>query len=228
MLHYRALFLVVGVVATAANYCTAFFLRPPLQASKESGLSRPSRSSGSSIFSSWENNQDLLIARGFLQETYPSFYAILNTNDEVWKAIGTGRGDLDAGQAQRGFTVFAPNEAAIRALGEKKQSQLMDARNLETTQRIAGYHVIGEVVTPDQLYNAGGVLTISGDVSVERSVTGGMFGLGGQEDGGVIINKAKITRTFTVASGLVYEVDNLVSPNILWRYMDQLRIPGSR
>lgn len=228
MLHSTDLFVVLVLIAIAANSCVAFSLRPPPETSKKGGLSCPVRSPSSALNGSWENNQDLLAVREFLEQTYPSFYKILNTNDEVWKAIGDDRGDPDIDQAQSGFTVFVPHDAAIQALGEKKQVQLMDARNLETTQKIAGYHVIGEVVTPEQLYNAGGILTVSGDIPVERSVSGGMFGFGGQEDGGVTINKAKVIRTFAIGSGLVYEVDNLVSPGILWRYMDQLRIPGSR
>jgi uncharacterized surface protein with fasciclin (FAS1) repeats len=105
----------------------------------------------------------------------------------------------------------------------------MDPRNLETTQKVAGYHVVGEAVTFEQLvYNSAAVFTIAGEVPVERSVSGGMLGIGGQEDSGVTINKAKIIQSLSVGSGILHEVDSLVSPNILWRYLDQLRIPGSR
>jgi hypothetical protein len=54
-----------------------------------------------------------------------------------------------------------------------------------------------------------------------------MFGVGGQEDGGLLINKARATQTSQVGTGLVHEVETLVCPNVMWRYMDQLRIPGS-
>lgn len=168
------------------------------------------------------NNNDLLLIREFLQEYFPAFYTILDMNEEVWKAIG----DTEDG-AEVGFTVFAPSAEALNALGQEKQNQLMDERNVETTQKIAGYHVIGEPVTEEALFNSGGVVTVSGEVPVERSISGGLFGIGGKEDGGVTLNQAKILRTASVGNGLVHEVDNLVSPNILWRYMDQLRIPGS-
>jgi uncharacterized surface protein with fasciclin (FAS1) repeats len=168
-------------------------------------------------------NQNLLAVRAFLQENYPYFYTILNLNDDVWKAIGED--DVEKGEV--GYTIFAPNNDAFTKLGETKQSQLLDPRNLETTQKIAGYHVISEVVTAEQLYNSGGVITISGDIPIERSVTGGFFGIGGQEDGNILINKARAVQTWTVGTGLIHEVDDLVSPSILWRYMDQLRIPGS-
>jgi len=171
---------------------------------------------------SYANNNDLLELREFLQTYCPAFYAILDKNEEVWKAVG----DTAEG-AEVGFTVFAPSADALQALGEDKQNQLLDERNLETTQKIAGYHVIGEPVTAEALFQSGGVVTVSGEVPIERSITGGIFGIGGKEDGGVTLNQAKITGTAYVGSGIVHEVDNLVSPNILWRYMDQLRIPGS-
>ncbi|KAG7354645.1 fasciclin domain containing protein [Nitzschia inconspicua] len=171
----------------------------------------------------YDETQNLLAVRAFLQGYYSIFYSILEKNEDVWKAIAED--DIDKGEF--GFTIFAPSNDVLNRIGDKKASQLMDPRNLETTQKIAGYHVIGETVTAEQLFNCGGVLTVSGEISVERSITGGMFGIGGQEDGGVLINKARATQTWQVGTGLVHEVDGLVCPNIMWRYMDQLRIPGS-
>jgi hypothetical protein len=69
---------------------------------------------------------------------------------------------------------------------------------------------------------------MGGEVPITRSVRGGFMGMiGGKEDGGVTINGAKVVESFTVGAGVVHEVDDLVSPNLLWRYMDQLRIPGT-
>lgn len=167
-------------------------------------------------------NNDLLLIREFLQTNYPTFYPILDRNEDIWKAIGDTTEDGDVG-----FTVFVPSVDAFASLGEKKQTQLFDERNLETIQKIAGYHVIGEPVDEKTLYNSGGLITCSGEVPVERSVSGGFLGVGGKEDGGVTINQAKILRTATVGNGFVHEVDNLVAPQIVWRFMDQLRIPGS-
>merc|ERR1711935_381416 len=76
----------------------------------------------------------------------------------------------------------------------------------------------------------GGVLTLSGELRVGRSKSGGyLFGLiGAKEDGGIVVgNDAKIVKSTSVNGGkcIVHEVDCLVSPELLWRYFDQLRIP---
>jgi len=134
-------------------------------------------------------------------------------------------------KADVGFTIFAPNEAAFIDLGEKKLDQLGDVRNDEVTEKIASYHVILEPVTADELFNSGGVVTEGGEVPAERSISGGFFGVGGKEDGGVTLNGAKVVQSFQFAdatiTGIVHEVDAFVSPSIMWRYVDQLRIPGS-
>jgi len=169
------------------------------------------------------NNDDLLLLRQFLQDNYPTFYKILDMNEEIWKAIGDTSDDADG----PGFTVFVPSDDALQELGETKVKQLLDVRNVEATQKIVGYHVISETVDAESLFQAGGIMTVSGKVPIERSISGGFFGVGGKEDGGVTLNQAKVLRTKKVGTGLVHEVDNLVSPQIVWRFMDQLRIPGS-
>ena len=143
----------------------------------------------------------------------------MSKNPEVWKKLSDASSD--------GFTIFAPNDNAMRNLGDKKLSQLDDVRNGETAEKIAAFHAIGERVRSDELYNSGGVITIAGVVDVGRSRSGGFMGIGGKEDGGVTINGAKIVQTTEIETALVHEVDALVSPEILWRYLDQLRIPGS-
>lgn len=165
-------------------------------------------------------NEDLLLVRQTLQEKYPAFSKLLNLNDAVWKSIGAGY--------INGFTLFVPTNEALDALDATKKKQLFDERNLETTQKIASFHVINELVTADDLFNAGGVITLGGEVPVDRSKSGGMFGVGGQEDGGVLVNQVKVVKSYEMGSGVIHEVNGLVSPNILWRYMDQLRIPGSK
>lgn len=172
----------------------------------------------------------------FLSIKYPAFYALVSMDDEILKVI----------QENKSVTVFAPNKQAFDALGEKKLAQLADPRNLETVQKICAYHIVpDEAVPATRLFQEDwtvpktkqgkpelsfrGVMTMAGgDVSVSRSKSGGFLGLWKEDDGGVIIGPdAKIVQSFNVgATAIVHEVNSLVSPILLWRFMDQLRIPG--
>ena len=104
------------------------------------------------------------------------------------------------------------------------------------------------VVTTEQLYNSGGIRTIAtGDnpvVPVERAKPSGgnIFAMfttksgnsngNDDTDGAVIMgsNNARIANSIYLKSSntLIHQIDALISPNILWRYCDQLRIPGSK
>ena len=160
----------------------------------------------------------------FLAQEYPAFYNfLLEPCEDVIKTL---RKNADVG-----FTVFAVADAALEALGEKKTSQLADPRNLETVEKMASYHVIGnEAVTMETLFspNVGGIVTMGGEVDIGPSQSGGFFGIGGKDDGGVKVGpSAKIQQSIQVGPGIVHEVDALISPSMLWRYIDQLRIPGT-
>jgi len=128
----------------------------------------------------------------------------------------------------------------------QRKLQLSDPRNVEVAEKLAGYHAIpnGKVTqerlkredwtvprSPDGVVALaiGGVLTLSGELRVGRSKSGGFMGWGAKEDGGVVIgnNEAKIVISANVGkNGVVHEVDGLVAPDLIWRYFDQLRIPG--
>jgi len=155
----------------------------------------------------------------FLKETYPSFERLLSLNDDVWKKVR---------ESNMGYTFFAPNESVFEALGKEKLAQIADPRNDEVAMKLGAYHCINEAVSAEELYNSGGVITLSGTVPVERSTKGGFFGIGASEDGGVTIQGAKLIQSFEVAGGIIHEMDDFISPNVLWRYIDQLRIPGSK
>lgn len=170
------------------------------------------------------------ILERILQERYPSFHQLLlKDNVDVWKNLNKPE-TVD-------FTIFCPTQQAFTQLGETKCSQLQDVRNSEASFKIGAYHVICESVTPTALFDSAGVVTMGGQVPVDRSMTGGMFGMGGKEDGGSVVGGAKVLQSYTVpcgdvnnnnAEGIIHEVDGLISPNVLWRYMDQLRIPLSK
>jgi uncharacterized surface protein with fasciclin (FAS1) repeats len=161
--------------------------------------------------------RDVADLEGALTEAHPRFAAMLFGNADLCKQIS----GLDT------FTVLAPSEAAFDGLDDKLREQLVDPRNGEVVERIATFHVIGERVSKDELYDSAGVVTLGGRIEVGRSTTGGLFGIGATEDGGVTINGAKIESSTENESFIVHAVDGLCSPKTLLRYMDQLRIPGS-
>ncbi|KAL7570961.1 hypothetical protein ACA910_002588 [Epithemia clementina (nom. ined.)] len=183
----------------------------------------------------------------FLSSRYPEFFYLLQKNDEVMSVI---RGD--ASQRQSGITLFAPNAQAFQALGTKRLTQLEDERNLETAEKMAAYHVIAtESVSYIRLFTEDwtkgrpkdggkpaftieGIATMGGNVPVGRAAQDeGWFGTGwfAKRDGEVAVigtNNARVLQSFTSKKEkwIVHEMSGLISPELLWRYMDQLRIPG--
>ena len=152
-----------------------------------------------------------------LNDEFPSFAALVFQNEELWRGLRDGSG----------YTVLAPNEAAFNALDEKRRAQLKDPRNGEVVEQIGAYHVISDPVSKDDLYESSGVVTAGGRIDVGRSVTGGLFGIGGREDGGVTVNGARIVSSRSIGECIVHEMDDFAHPKVLDRYFDQLRILGS-
>ena len=152
-----------------------------------------------------------------LNDEFPSFAALVFQNEELWRGLRDGSG----------YTVLAPNEAAFNKLEDKRRSQLKDPRNGEVVEQIGAYHVISDPVSKDDLYESSGVVTAGGRIDVGRSVTGGLFGIGGREDGGVTVNGARIVSSRSIGECIVHEMDDFAHPKVLDRYFDQLRIPGS-
>jgi uncharacterized surface protein with fasciclin (FAS1) repeats len=167
-----------------------------------------------------------------LTKKYPSFWRLLSP--AALQVIRSPDAEC---------TIFAPSERAFENLGKKKLLQLKDPRNLEFAEKMGAYHII-----PTQAINAerlrredwtvpkvdgkpqlaiGGVRTMGGEVRVGRSKSGGFLGWGSKEDGGIVIGAdSKIVISFNVGKAIVHEVDGFVSPELLWRYCDQLRILG--
>jgi len=185
--------------------------------------------------SSSDQAEDEILLKAFVEEEYPAFFKLLSINDGIWKTIA---------EAENGCTLFAPSNEVFDALGDKKLKQIKDVRNEETARKMGLYHVI-----PDEAVSAArlrtedwtvkapkgeprpitvqAVKTMGGEVPVGRSKSGGFLGWGAKEDGDIVIGpEARIVKSYKVQGSYVHEVDNLISPIILWRYFDQLRIPG--
>lgn len=170
----------------------------------------------------------------FLQKKFPSFHAMVGEGALLRSLVN---GD------DKAATIFAPNDAAFDALGEKKRSQIRDPRNEEIRERMVGFHVVPEASIsamelrtedwtkgrpkdgskPDTIIAA--VTTQAGEVPVGREKTGGVLGWGAKATGDIIVGpEAKILQSYNVGNVTVHEMDALVSPLVLWRYCDQLRI----
>lgn len=158
----------------------------------------------------------------YLSENYPMFMTmIMSKNDDVWKKL--------IEDSPTGYTIFAPIDSAFDELGEKRCQQLKDDRNGEVVENIARYHAINEPVSESQLRDAGGIITLGGELPIEPMKEGGFFGIGGKDSGGVTVNGARVLKTVQVGDDCtLHEVDKLISPSLLWRYLDQLRIPLSK
>lgn len=165
----------------------------------------------------FETTYDTRAMELFLNQKYPAFMNLVSSND-IWNKMRNGDG---------GYTVFCPNNAAFDALGKDKLRQLVDPRNKETAEKIGAYHAIDSPVNATELFASGGVKTLGGEVTVGRTRSGGFLGIGSEEDGGITVNGANVVESFEVTTCIVHEVDALISPDVLWRYMDQLRIPGT-
>lgn len=184
---------------------------------------RPASTAPSFSFQAAETSSSPTSAvEDYLKENHNLFWNIvMSKNDDVWKKLR---------ESKQAPTLFAPLDEAVNNLGDTKLKQLQDVRNEETVMKMGAFHAVNEPVSAEALFDSGGVVTVSGDVvPVERSISGGMFGIGGKEDGGVTVGGSRVVETVSVdGGGIIHRTDDLVSPSILWRYCDQLRIPGSK
>lgn len=178
-----------------------------------------------------------LDVESFLKENYPLFEAMLSKVPNIYATLRECDGS-------DGYTIFAPSSTVMESVDEKRKVQISDPRNSEVTEKLASYHVIANgKVTQERLkredwtvpkvdgvaaLSIGGVLTLGGELRVGRSKSGGFLGFGAKEDGNVVIgnNSALIVKSTKIGNGVIHEVDNFVAPDLIWRYYDQLRIPG--
>lgn len=192
-----------------------------------------------------DGNKIVFEVEEYLAERYPMYTnMILRKNENLWKK------QLDQAVVDNGgFTIFVLTDKWLTqnvVTNEKIIVQLQDQRNLETLEKISLYHTINEIVTYEDLCNAGGIQTMGGIVPIEEKSKGnGIFGMFGNNnnkksnndkqqddnllDAPITVNGANIIRYYMIGNEChIYEIDNLISPKLLWRYMDQLRIPGTK
>ena len=169
--------------------------------------------------------------QSFLQENYPLFESLLLAKiPNIYDTLRTS-------DSSAGYTIFCPSNSVMENIDPKRKVQISDPRNDEVTMKLASYHVISNGrVTQERLkredwtvpksadgvaaLSIGGVLTVAGELRVGRSKSGGFWGFGAKEDGGVVIgnNEARVIKSTTVGkNGVVHEVDGFVAPDLIWR-----------
>lgn len=190
--------------------------------------------------SSTEDAKEGQSIESYLKENYPIF------ESTIFSKMPNVYATLKEADSSSGFAIFCASDAVMIDIDQKRKLQISDPRNEEITEKLASYHLIPNgKVTRERLQredwtvprtadgvaalSIGGVLTAGGELRVGRSKSGGFMGFGAKEDGGVVIgnNEAKIVKSVNVGKkGVIHEVDALVAPDLIWRYFDQLRIPG--
>jgi uncharacterized surface protein with fasciclin (FAS1) repeats len=175
----------------------------------------------------------------YLAERYPMYTnMILRKNEDLWKKL-LEKAVIENG----GFTIFTLTDKWLTQnviTNEKIMAQVQDPRNIETLEKISLYHTVNEIVSYEALCNAGGIQTMGGIIPVEENKGGnGLFSFFGKNtkrsqnddelNAPITINGANIIRYYMIDNECsIFEIDNLISPKLLWRYMDQLRIPGTK
>ena len=232
MFRFIAAFCLV-TVATTTTLVSGF------QTANLVSLSSPAFSSPliqSRLHESYESYDATAEVDSFLATNYPDFHSLMNKNPQIWTEVKQYKG---------GSTFFVPNSQAFENLGEKKLNQMKDDRNTEAVEKMAAYHVIAEEALGEEMLltedwtqpipmgatfrplKIEGIVTLGGEVPVGRSKSGGFFGIGGTEEEKIVLGpNARIVQSFFIGNDIIHEIDEFLSPDILWRYFDQLRIPG--
>jgi uncharacterized surface protein with fasciclin (FAS1) repeats len=225
------------IVASAALPAAQAFISPATPVAR---LQRENTLTVLSESASTEDAKEDQSIESYLKENYPIF------ESTIFSKMPNVYATLKGADSSSGFTVFCASDAVMVDIDQKRKLQISDPRNEEITEKLASYHLIPNgKVTRERLQredwtvprtadgvaalSIGGVLTAGGELRVGRSKSGGFMGFGAKEDGGVVIgnNEAKIVKSVNVGKkGVIHEVDALVAPDLIWRYFDQLRIPG--
>lgn len=101
------------------------------------------------------------------------------------------------------FTVFAPTDAAFAKLPEGTVETLLKPENRDQLTAILTYHVVAGKVMADDVVNLTAATTVNGsDVAIAV------------QDGGVLIDNAKVIKTDIAASnGVIHVIDTVILPN---------------
>ncbi|MEO0351332.1 MAG: fasciclin domain-containing protein [Cyanobacteria bacterium P01_A01_bin.15] len=134
-----------------------------------------------------------------------SIAEIASSNDsfDVLTSLLEQAGWVEAFDGSNGkeFTVFAPTDEAFSRLSEETLESLYEPENREMLYDIIAYHVIGGIVTSDQL-SSGAVDSKAGGLPLQVEV--------GQQ---ITINDATVsTADITATNGVIHVIDMVLIP----------------
>ena len=131
--------------------------------------------------------------------------------------------------ASRARTIFVPTNAAFSKIDKETLSRLMDRRkeNLPTVQQIMKMHILAERATKEELGErvekkdgrlCSSYRNLANIDLVVSPVRSGLFG-SGPVSGFKLGPEAQIARSVECADGMLHEVDALLTPYALFRYL---------
>jgi uncharacterized surface protein with fasciclin (FAS1) repeats len=121
-----------------------------------------------------------------------------NTLVAAVKAAGL----VDALKGPGPFTVFAPTDEAFAKLPAGTLENLLKPENKEQLKKILTYHVVAGKVTAKDVVRLHSAKTLEGgNIAIKAG------------DGGVMVDKARVTKTDIAASnGVIHVIDTVLLP----------------
>jgi uncharacterized surface protein with fasciclin (FAS1) repeats len=196
------------------------------------------------------NNSENTILEGFIRERYPSFHSLISLNPGIWKTMAESeRGVTLFVPNERAFQNLGDKKLSqLRDVRNEETAQKMGGYHVVLQAVTAAQLRTEDWTGPKPIDDNGrgtssstprptklqALINMYGDkISVGRKKSGGtLFGWGAKEEGEIVVgsnqNKSPIVQSFKIEGGkfMVHEVEEFLFPDILWRYCDQLRIPG--
>jgi uncharacterized surface protein with fasciclin (FAS1) repeats len=197
-------------------------------------------------------DQESSVLERFLLQEFSAFHALLNVNPGLWttldEASKTGGITLLAPNNDAFTALGAQKLQQLQDVRNLETVLKMGLYHVIATEAVSAARLRTEDWTIPAPADGGprpitvqGLVTLGGQVPVGRfqaskgNFLSNLFGNDDDRDNSntmgddvVIGPAARIVKSYKLAGGsiVVHEMDSFVSPELLWRYCDQLRIPG--
>jgi uncharacterized surface protein with fasciclin (FAS1) repeats len=200
-------------------------------------------------------DQESSVLESFLLQEFSAFHALLNVNPGLWTTLdeaarATGGITLLAPNNEAFAALGSQKLQQLQDVRNLETVLKMGLYHVIATEAVSAARLRTEDWTipapPDggpRPITVQGLVTLGGQVPVGRfqaskgNFLSNLFGSAGDDsnsssskmgDDVVIGPASRIVKSYKLAGGsiIVHEMDSFVSPELLWRYCDQLRIPG--